>query len=114
MAIVDLTPTVLSTAGSDQDFASGLSASDTYRVRNPGNVVLHFTNTSGSQRTVTVDVPATVAGQSVPDFTYAIPATTGDIWVQPLPPGVVNDDAGNIVFSIDNADGVSVCPIQVS
>lgn len=114
MAIVDLTPTVLSTAGSDQDFASGLSSTDTYRVRNPGNVVLHFTNVSASPRTVTVDVPATVAGQSVPDFTFTVPASTGDIWVTPLPPGVVNDDAGNIVFSVSSGDGLSVCPIQVS
>lgn len=114
MAIVDLTPTVLSTAGSAPNYATDLVSTDVYRVRNPGNVVLNFKNIAGTSRTVTVDVPSTVAGQAVPDFVYTIPATTGDIWVAPLPPSVVNDDAGNIVFSVSAGDGLSVAPIQVS
>jgi len=114
MAIVDLSPTVLTTAGLAPNYATDLSATDVYRVRNPGKVVLVFKNISGTSRTVTVDVPATVAGQSIPDFTYTIPATTGDIWVAPLPPGVVNDDAGNIVFAVSAGDGLSVAALQVA
>lgn len=74
MAIVDLDPTVLSTAGTTPSYAAISAVTDVLRVRNPGNVMLHFKNTNGSSRTVTVDVPATVAGQSVPDFSYTVPA----------------------------------------
>lgn len=73
-SIVDLDPSVLSTAGTAPTYNAISAATDVLRVRNPGNVMLHFKNTNAASRTVTVDVPATVAGQSVPDFTYTVPA----------------------------------------
>lgn len=74
MPIVDLDPTTLSTAGTTPTYATIAAATDVLRVRNPGNVMLHFKNANAATRTVTVDVPSTVAGQAVPDFTYVVPA----------------------------------------
>lgn len=114
MAIVDLTPTTPTTAGAALNYATDLVSTDVYRVRNPGNVVLVFKNINAATRTVTVDVPSSVAGQAVPDFSYTIAANTGDTWIAPLPPGVVNDDAGNIVFSVSAGDGLSVAALAVA
>jgi len=75
MPIVDLDPTVLTTAGVTPSYAAISAATDVLRVRNPdGKVLLHFKNVNAATRTVTVDVPSTVAGQAVPDFTYVVPS----------------------------------------
>jgi len=54
------------------------------------NVILHFKNTGGTNRTVTIATHPTVDGLAVPDRTYTVPATTGEIICGPFPASIYN------------------------
>lgn len=71
--ITPLTATFAAATAGGDSFSSG---SDVY---------LHVKNGSGSVVTVTVATPGSVDGLAVADFTFTVPATTGDVEIGPFP-----------------------------
>jgi hypothetical protein len=58
------------------------SASDTAEVGNGVNTFLVYKNTNAATRTVTIAVPGdTDYGEPLPDPTYTLAATTGELWI---------------------------------
>lgn len=78
---VSLTPVPL-TPGAALSIAAALTAADGTNgnrfILNP-NTFLRVKNGAGSQITVTVHTNRVIAGQTLPDDTFTVAATTGDV-----------------------------------
>lgn len=85
---VVLTP-VPYVAGAALSIAAALTAADGTHgnrfIMNP-NTVIRVKNASGSLITVTVNVNRTIADLTVPDDTFTVAATTGDVIWKPNQP----------------------------
>src|ERR687895_349029 len=76
---------------------------------------LHFKNTNGSARTVTITTHNTVNGLAVADVAVTLDATTGDEMVGPLFPRVFadpTDGLGDIAYSA--TAGVTVACLNLA
>jgi hypothetical protein len=85
---VVLTP-VAFTPGAATNIAAALSSADGTNgnrfILNP-NTLLRVKNGSGAEITVTVNISRTIGDQTVPDETFTVPATTGDVIWKPIDP----------------------------
>lgn len=92
--------------------SSGLLTTNTYKVRNDGKVLLHFKKTGAGACTVTITTPNTSQGLAIADQTVTVPATTGDVFVGPLPASLFNDSSSDVAFSISDTVGLSFAVIR--
>lgn len=102
MARLALTTLTLVSSGTDLEAEFEAFGVDGVAIDNEnGDVACIIKNGDASQATITIDVPITVDGLTVPDRTYAIPA--GEYWIiRPFSKGVYNqDDSGD--SGVDNA-----------
>ncbi len=65
---------------------------------NNGQLAIHVKNTGAGPCTVSLTIPNTVDGQTVPVKTVIVPITTGDRLIGPFPPGIYGDPI-NVAFS---------------
>lgn len=82
-------------------------------IANNGQTFLHVKNTGGAACTVSFDLPNQVDGQTPPDKTVSVPATTGDRMIGPFPIGQYNDSNGNLGVTYSTATGVTVAAINL-
>jgi len=113
MAIIVLAPQLLNRNAVAETFTGSLSTSNTYTVNNNGNVFLHFKKTAAVNCIVTVLTQGVVDGLAVADKTFTVPASTGDVIAGPWPSGIYNDANGDLVFSMDDIDGVTVAVLRL-
>lgn len=92
--------------------SSGLLTTNTYKVRNDGKVFIHFKKTGAGSATVTIVTPNTSQGLAIADQTVTVPATTGDVFVGPLPPSLFNDASSDVAFSFSDTVGLSFAVIR--
>ncbi len=92
--------------------SSGLLTTNTYKVRNDGKVFLHFKKTGAGSCTVTITTPNTSQGLAISDQTVSVPATTGDVFVGPLPASLFNDSSSDVAFTISDTVGLSFAVIR--
>ena len=92
--------------------SSGLLAANTYKVRNDGKVFLHFKKTGAGDCTVTITTPNTSQGLAISDQTVTVAATTGDVFVGPLPQSLFNDSSSDVAFTISDTVGLSFAAIR--
>ena len=81
---------------------------------NDGNVFLHFKNTNGATRDITVITPGTVYGLAVADLVVTIAITTGDRMIGPLPPAIFNQSDGSVHFNVSATAGVTVAVVRMA
>jgi len=116
MADVELTVQQLTSAGLNLT-DTAMNSANTYYVRNPGNVCFHFLKAAAVACTVTVDVPLSIDGLAVPDRTFTVPATTGDIHTPPMNPAIYNQvygtTPGYLKFTLSDHDGLTCATYQV-
>lgn len=87
--------------------------SNTYLVRNPGNVILHLKKSGAGNCDVTIYTPNTVDGLAVADLTVQIPATTGDKFIGPFPPAIYNNQNGDIEIGLSEVTGLTGAVLQI-
>jgi len=85
--------------------AAPATGSDVGLVRNDGRVILYFKN-GATNRTVTIQTPAKVAGLDVAELSVAVAANTERV-VGPFPPSVFNDSSQDLRFSADAAGNLT-------
>lgn len=111
MADVPLTVQTASPGGIVPNYQAIGSTTDVYLVPNNGNVLLHFKKSGAGIANIALQTPGTVAGLAIADGAVAVPATTGDVMVDSLPPDVYNT-GGNIRFTTDNFTGLTVACVR--
>ncbi len=114
MARTDLPVVQMTRAGFNLAAVSGtaVNAVDGNAFINNGRRMVRLQNTDSSARTVTVQIPGTVEGQAIPDRTYNVPATTGDVLIPPLP-GIYNQADGKVYLDFDAATGLKVTVLEL-
>lgn len=113
MAIVPLTPDVMTEAGLVETANGGLSLANTYTFRNNGKTFLHVKNAGGTACVVTLLSPATVAGHAVAAGTVTVPITTGDKLIGPFPASVYDDVNHDVSFTLSFITSVTVAVVQL-
>lgn len=113
MAIVPLTPDVMTEAGLVETANGGLSTGNTYTVRNNGRTFLHVKNTGGTACVVTILSPTSVAGHAVAAGSVSVPITTGDKLIGPFPASVYDDINHDVSFTLSFITGVTVAVVQL-
>ena len=113
MADVRITPQRPNDGGITATRTGSLLTTDTHLVRNNGVTLLLFEKTGAGACTVTVQTPATVVGLAVAERTFTVPATTGDVIAGPFPPGVYNDGADDLRFTLSEITGLTVAAIII-
>lgn len=91
-----------------------VAGSNTYLIRNPGNVILHIKKSGAGTCTLTVITPNTVDGLTVADLAVTIPATTGDKFIGPFPPNIYNNGNGDIEVSFSEVTGLTGAVLQIA
>ena len=94
-------------------YTGSLSTSNTYLVKNNGRTFLHFKKSAAVDAVVTVETPITVDGLAVAERTITVPATTGDRFIGAFPTRVYNDSVGDLRFTLDDVDGVTVAVLRI-
>lgn len=90
-----------------------VSGSNTYLIRNPGNVILHFKKSGAGACVVSITTPNAVDGLAIPSKTVTVPATTGDRFIGPFPPDIYNDANGDLEFGVDEVTGLTLAVLQI-
>lgn len=90
-----------------------VEGSNTYLIRNNGNVILHFKKSGAGNCNLTIVTPNTVDGLAITDQVVVIPATTGDKFVGPFPPSIYNDINGDIEIKLSEVTGLTGAILQV-
>lgn len=117
MAQLRKTPERVSRAGLAATYYSDFTVigSNTYLVRNPGNVILHFKKSGAGDCDVTITTPGNVDGDlAIPQRVVTVPATTGDVFIGPFPPSIYNDSNGDIEFGLEDVTGLTGAILQIS
>jgi len=102
-----------SAAGAAPTRNGSLSASDTYLVRNDGQVLLLFEKSGAGACTVTVQTPVQVGGLAVAERTINVPATTGDVAAGPFPASIYNDGSGDLRVTLSEITGLTIAALRV-
>jgi len=113
MAEVRLTPQKILKTGITPAYTGSLNIVDTHLIRNTGRMFLHFKKSAAVIANVTIKTPMTVAGLTVQENVVAVPATTGDKIIGPFPPTIFNDSVGDVVFTTDDVDGLTVAALEI-
>jgi len=112
MSDVALAPQRVVRTGLAASYTGSLSTSNTYQVNNSGHMILHFKKSSAVDCVVTVDTPETVDGLAVAQRTVTVPATTGDKFIGPFPPGHYNQPGTNYLeFTLSDVAGLTVAAL---
>ena len=90
-----------------------LTLTDTFTVRNTGRMIMHFLKGAAVICNVLIDTPAKVGGIDVANITVAVPANTGNKVIGPFPPSIFNDGNGDLKFTMDDIDGVTVAALEI-
>jgi hypothetical protein len=91
-----------------------LSAENTYQVQNNGRVILHLTKEGAGDCTATVAMQKSVDGEDVPDKTFTVPETTGEVVSGPYPPNLYNVAGENYFeLSFSEVTGLSFAAVRV-
>lgn len=88
---------------------------DGHMAHNDGLTYLRVKNTDASPKTVTVLIPATVAGVAAANGgrQHTVPATTGDVTIGPFPSEYTQPSDGRVWWNYSATTGVSVAVLQV-
>ena len=112
MAEVRLTPQKLLKAGITPAYTGSLLTANTYMIRNTGRMFLHFKKSAAVIANIVIETPVTVDGLAVEELSVAVPATTGDKMIGPFAPTIFNDGLGDVRFSPDDVDGLTVAAVE--
>lgn len=112
MATNTLTPQSITRDGITPSYAT-LSTADTNVVVNDGRLVLHFKKDGAGACTVTFVSQATLDGLAVTDPTVSVASGTGDVMIGPFSRTTFNNTSGQLVFTIDEATGLTVGAFQL-
>ena len=112
MADAPVTPQIVTRIKLEPTYAGSLSVSDVYTFPNDGRLMLHIKNTDASLCTVTVEVTPVTDGLILPDRTFTVPATTGDVMAGPFPPSIYNN-AGKLRVSYSNITALTHAGIRL-
>ena len=113
MGDVAIAPEKVVRTGLEASYTGTMLTTNTYTVRNTGRMILHFLKDALVICNVTIQTPAMVAGLDVAEITVAIPASTGDKFIGPFPPSVFNNSSGDLKFTMDDIDGVTVAALEI-
>lgn len=83
---------------------------------NNGRTMLHFKNSNGATRTVTVASQASFpadSGRAAQNLAAVIPATTGDKMIGPFPPEIWGESV-NLTYSADAGLTVAVVSLPLA
>ena len=100
-------------AGAAPTRNGSLSISDTYLVRNDGQVLLLFEKSGAGACTVTVQTPVQIGGLAVAERTFSVPATTGDVAAGPFPASIYSDGLGDLRLTLSEVTGLTVAALRV-
>ena len=70
-------------------------------------------NAGGSPDTATVVVPGTTYGQNNPDVAVTVPATTGERWIGPMVPNLMDPTTGVITITHSFTTSVTCAYVRV-
>ncbi|MEU8195237.1 hypothetical protein AB0C10_15800 [Microbispora amethystogenes] len=114
MARTDLPVVQMTRAGFNLAAASGTTAnaSGGNAFLNNGRRMVRLQNTDSAAKTVTVQIPGSIEGQDLPDRTYNVPATSGDVLIPPLP-GIYNQNDGKVYLDYDTVTGLKVTVLEL-
>jgi hypothetical protein len=88
-----------------------VSASDTV-VPDSGSFLI-VKNAGGSPDSCVVVTPGTTFGQSNPDVTVSVPATTGERWIGPIVPELADPTTGLVTITHSFTTSVTCAYIRV-
>lgn len=101
MADVTLTVyDVLRAGRSITDNDTTVATANDYYFPNDGKTILHVANASGSTLTLTIETPNTVDGMAISDKTATLATAKSSVF-GPYPPGIYNDENGNVHATFD-------------
>lgn len=94
------------------------ATSDTLTDDGSERTFLHYKNTNGATRTVTIAPIATanppgIGLITIPSMTKVIPATTGDVMIGPFPSAFISPTTGLVTATLDASAGVTVAAIKL-
>ncbi len=113
MSDVVIAPQKIVRTGVTPSYTGTMLTTNVYTVRNTGRMVLHFLKGAAVICNVEIQTPVQVAGIGVAELTVAVPANTGDKMIGPFPPSIFNNAAGDLRFSMDDIDGVTVAALEI-
>jgi len=113
MGDVAIAPEKVVRTGLAATYTATMLTTNTYTVRNTGRMILHFLKGAAVICNVTIQTPAMVGGLDVAEVTVAIPATTGNKFIGPFPPSIFNNGSGDLKFTMDDIDGVTVAALEI-
>ena len=114
MANISVTPQDVDRDGVDVTRQDSLSTENTYRVQNNGRVILHLTKEGAGDCTGTVAMQKSVDGETVPDKTFTVPATTGEVVAGPYPPNLYNVPGENYFeLTFSEVTGLSFAAVRI-
>ena len=91
-----------------------VAGTSTYVMRNDGRTIFRFYKTGANACTVTVTATGYIKGSKAADWTFSVPATTGDVFVGPFEVGLFNDAWGDIRFGCSEATALFFMPMTVA
>lgn len=94
-------------------FTGSLLTTNTYKVRNNGNVVVQVKKSGAGDCTVTINTPGTVGGLAIAEQTVTVVATTGDKMIGPFPPSVYNDSSGDLNITFSEITGLTMAAFEI-
>lgn len=112
MGTTSISAVTIDRDGASEATPTSLNNSDTFQVLNTGRTLLHFLNT-GSEAIITFITPVTTSGLAVADVAVTVPATTGDVFVMPVPSNIFNNGSGYTQFTCDQATGVTCAALEL-
>lgn len=114
MADIDIAPQDVDRTGLNPTYMGSLSGGDTYQVLNDGRTVIYFKKGSGGAAVnISFDIAQRVDGQTVADRTVRLPNNQERV-VGPFPPGIYNNDDGEVEFTVSNVTNLSIAALRIS
>lgn len=108
-------PARLSKTVTTASYVTGVVAgTSTYVMRNDGRTIFRFYKTGANPCTVTVTATGYIKGAKAADWTFIVPASTGDVFVGPFEPLLFNDAWGDMRFSLSEATAIFFMPMTVA
>lgn len=91
-----------------------VAATSTYVMKNDGRTMFRFYKTGAGACTVTVTATGYIKGAKAADWTFSVPASTGDVYVGPFEPLLFNDAYGDMRFSLSEATAIFFMPLTMA
>jgi hypothetical protein len=114
MAQIRLNPEKPSDAGLAATYNGSLTTTDTYLIRNSGQLVLHIKKSGAGACTVSITPQRTFKGKTIPAQTVSIPASTGDKFVGVLPTELYSDSNGDVYVTFSDITGLTMACIDLA